>query len=303
MSLNGLQSITVGVPDVAAVQAFYSQFGLEFAAPGRGATTDGGEQLQLVPSSQRRLIEVRVGVDDRDDVDRIAARLENLGAERSVTDCDVSVIDPGTGVRFVAEIAAPVVEQSVPASPVNGPGRVERSDARAPAVHRQSGVRPRRLGHVVVGSVDNERTQRLLVDGLGFKVSDAIKDRGAFLRCSTDHHNVLVQGAPAPFLHHTAWQVEDVDEIGRGAMHMLETDPDRHAWGPGRHYLGSNYFWYLRDPAGNFAEYYSDLDVIVDDALWQPTVSEGVHGLYSWGPTPPSWFLEPEDIVAEIVAS
>lgn len=68
------------------------------------------------------------------------------------------------------------------------------------------------------------------------------------------------------FLHHTSWQVEDIDEIGRGATAMLENDPDRHVWGLGRHHVGSNFFWYLKDPAGNFSEYYSDIDCIVDDA-------------------------------------
>ena len=28
-------------------------------------------------------------------------------------------------------------------------------------------------------------------------------------------------------------------------------------WGLGRHFLGSNLFWYFRDPAGNYAEYYA----------------------------------------------
>jgi hypothetical protein len=69
-------------------------------------------------------------------------------------------------------------------------------------------------------------------------------------------------------------------------------------WGLGRHYVGSNFFWYLRDPAGNFSEYYSDLDCIVDDALWKPGVWEGPRGLYSWGPPPPPSFLAPEDLAA-----
>ena len=43
----------------------------------------------------------------------------------------------------------------------------------------------------------------------------------------------------------------------------------------GRHHVGSSFSWYLRDPAGNFSEYYSDLDCIVDDALWTPRTWEG----------------------------
>jgi hypothetical protein len=98
------------------------------------------------------------------------------------------------------------------------------------------------------------------------------------------------------FLHHTSWQVDDVDEVGRGATAMLAADPARHVWGLGRHHVGSNFFWYLKDPAGNFSEYYSDLDCIVDDALWQPGVWDGMHSLYNWGPPPPPSFLAPEDL-------
>jgi hypothetical protein len=100
------------------------------------------------------------------------------------------------------------------------------------------------------------------------------------------------------FLHHTSWQVDDVDEVGRGASAMLEADPSRHTWGLGRHFIGSNFFWYLKDPAGNFSEYYSDLDCIVDDALWQPGVWEGARSLWAWGPPPPASFLAPDDLGA-----
>jgi hypothetical protein len=93
-------------------------------------------------------------------------------------------------------------------------------------------VTPRKLGHVVIGSTDQAATQRFFTEGIGFKISDSVPSMAAFMRCSTDHHNVLVQQAPVNFLHHTSWQVEDVDEIGRGAMAMLEDHPDRHIWGP-----------------------------------------------------------------------
>jgi catechol-2,3-dioxygenase len=150
----------------------------------------------------------------------------------------------------------------------------------------------------VIGSVDQEATQEFFTAGLGFKTSDVVPGLAAFMRCSTDHHNVLVQQAPVNFLHHTSWQVDDVDEVGRGAMAMLEDHPERHAWGLGRHYIGSNFFWYLKDPAGNFSEYYSDMDCIVDDQLWTPGTFEGARALYDWGPPPPPSFLQPEDLAA-----
>src|SRR2546429_4902959 len=153
-------------------------------------------------------------------------------------------------------------------------------------------------------TADAGRQLRLLpapaffTEGLGFKVSDRIKGVGAFMRCSTDHHNVLVLAAPVSFLHHTSWQVDDVDDVGRGAQAMLEGRPERHVWGLGRHYAGSNFFWYLKDPAGNFSEYYSDMDCIIDHQLWTPEDLEGARGLFAWGPPPPPSFLHPEDLAA-----
>jgi hypothetical protein len=129
-------------------------------------------------------------------------------------------------------------------------------------------------------------------------MSDHISDKGSFMRCSTDHHNVLALAAPVNFLHHTSWQVDDVDDVGRGATAMLAGNPERHVWGLGRHHAGSNFFWYLKDPAGNFSEYYADMDCIPEDELWKPEVFEGPQGLYQWGPPPPPSFLQPEDLAA-----
>src|SRR5258708_4813795 len=174
---------------------------------------------------------------------------------------------------------------------------------RPPAVERAGRVRPRRLGHVVVGSLDQEASQRFFTEGLGFKTSDRVPGLASFMRCSADHHNLLVQQAPVNFLHHTAWEVDDVDEVGRGATAMLEGHPERHVWGLGRHHIGSNFFWYLKDPVGNFSEDYSDLDIIPDDQLWKPSVVEGARGLYNWGPPPPPSFIRPEDLAALMTGS
>ena len=54
---------------------------------------------------------------------------------------------------------------------------------------------------------------------------------------------------------------------------------------------------------GNFSEYYSDLDIILDDQLWKPSVVEGARGLYNWGPPPPPSFIHPEDLAALMTGS
>ena len=213
----------------------------------------------------------------------------------------VALSEPLSGIRVVVEVAPRLHEPHIAAAAYNGPGRLERLNERAPAVVQTDPVQPRRLGHVVLGSTDFEAQTRFFTEHIGFKVSDRIRDRATFMRCSTDHHNLLVIAAPVNFLHHTSWQVNDVDEIGRGAMAMLEGHPERHTWGLGRHQAGSNFFWYLRDPAGTFSEYYSDMDCIVDDQLWQPGDFDRA-GLVSWGPPLPPSFMQPEDL-AELMAA
>lgn len=298
MALHRLSSVTIGVPNVAETIVYYADFGLTPEADGWFATTHGGSQLRVVHAPTRRLIELRVGADDADDTDRVAANLKRLGVAATRDQHSVTAVENATGVRVTVEIAARLNQASTPATKYNGPGRVERHGCRAPGVLRTERVMPRKLGHAVIGTTDLVATQSFFIDGLGFKVTDLIKDTGAFLRCSTDHHNVLALEAPVAFLHHTSWQVDDIDDVGRGATAMLQDHPERHVWGLGRHHAGSNFFWYLKDPAGNFSEYYSDMDCIFDDQLWTPETLEGARGLFSWGPPPPASFLAPEDLAA-----
>jgi catechol 2,3-dioxygenase-like lactoylglutathione lyase family enzyme len=301
MALHRLTSIVIGVPNVAATAAYYDEFGLTQTGDGRFATVDGGEQLALVATPRRRLVELGVGVDDPDDLDRVAAALAKLSVPIERTATSLIAVDPGTDVRVVLRIADHIQQVGTAAAPTNGPGRQERRTCRAPAILRSNPVRPRKLGHVVLGSTDIAASERFFINGVGFKVSDTVAGLASFLRCSTDHHNLLVQQAPVPLLHHTSWQVNDVDEIGRGATALLKNDPGRHVWGLGRHHIGSNFFWYLKDPAGNFTEYYADLDCILDDQLWEPGVWEGMNGLYNRGPPVPPSFLAPDDL-AELMA-
>ena len=298
MSLHGLLSVTIGVPNVEETAAYYAEFGLTPAEDGwlatprrREAAADPARADPAPAGAARRRRRPRRPGPRR-------GRPTRLGVPQQLRGTSLEATEPVTGVRVVLDVAPRIRQARVPATPYNGPGRLDRPGTRAPGLVRAGRVRPRKLGHAVLGSTDHRATMAFFTDGLGFKVSDRIKDVGAFLRCSTDHHNVLVLAAPVSFLHHTSWQVDDIDDVGRGACAMLEGRPERHVWGLGRHYAGSNFFWYLKDPAGNFSEYYSDMDCIIDDQLWTPEDLEGARGLFSWGPPPPPSFLHPEDLAA-----
>ena len=72
--------------------------------------------------------------------------------------------------------------------------------------------------------------------------------------------------------------------IGRAAVLALA--------GMGRHVIGSNYFYYTRDPFGSFAEYYHDLDFIPEQCAWAPRDFPEEDWLYFWGPPPPPEFTD-----------
>jgi catechol 2,3-dioxygenase-like lactoylglutathione lyase family enzyme len=305
VALHQLTSFTLGVPNLNETAAYYREFGLADEGDGWLATRDGGRQLHLVTAPTRCLVELRIGVDDADDLARTESRLDKLGVDssRDPAAATLTARDPATQVRVVLQVAPRLRQPLTAPTPYNGPGRTERAGDRAPGILRANRVTPRKLGHVVIGSTDFEATTAFFRDGLGFKASDYIKDAGAFLRCSTDHHNVLVLRAPVVFPHHSSWQVDDIDEIGRGAHALLEGHPERHVWGLGRHHAGSNFFYYFKDPSGTFSEYYSDMDCLPEDQVWTPETLQGARGLFNWGPPPPPSFLHPDDLAALMAGS
>lgn len=299
MGLHRVLSMRVGVPDPHTLDAFYGEVGLHHDGAGSYTGTHDGPVVQVEQYDFRRLLAVDIGADDEATIAAATRRLTDAGLDVTGNSDTVSVVDPASQVTFTLRVAAPVVVTD-PVNPPdeNAPGHVVRRNLRAPGVSGQARA-PRRLGHLVIGSPDQTGTRDLLVDGLGLKASDQFEGIISFLRCSTDHHNVAVVASPVPMLQHYSWECDDVDHVGHTATALLRTDPDRHAWGFGRHFVGSNYFWYLRDPAGSFIEFYSDMDVIDDEAAWAAAGGGTFafeHIGNAWGPNMPAEFVEPVDL-------
>jgi catechol 2,3-dioxygenase-like lactoylglutathione lyase family enzyme len=298
MGLHRLLAMRIGVPDAGELGSFYGEMGLSHDGSGRFVGSEGGAAVHVEQYPFRRLLEVVVGAADARDLDAAAERLTSRGLAPTTTSDAVSVVDPHSLVTFRVEVAEPFSQAAVPAQLDNAPGATPRRNARAGGVF--AGPRaPRRLGHLVLGTPDLAATRDLLVDGLGFKVSDDMAPIISFLRCSTDHHNVGIVESPVPLLQHYSWECDDVDHVGHSATALLRADKERHVWGFGRHYVGSNYYWYLRDPAGSFVELYSDMDVIDDDEAWEREGRTPVgfeHVANSWGPDIPMEFIAPTDL-------
>ena len=299
MGLHRLLGLTAAVPEPDALASFYGTLGLG-GDPVSGFTgSDGGASVVVEEGDFRRLVRVELGCEGPGDLAETARRLTDGGASPAVADGELRVVDPASRVEFVVRVADSAPAQRPAALVVpNTPGATVRVDERAPAVF--GGPRPpRRLGHLVIGTPAIGDTRDLLVEGLGLKVSDELEGLIAFLRCSPDHHNVALVDSPVPLLQHYSWECDDIDHVGHSATALLRPDPSRHTWGIGRHFAGSNFYWYLRDPAGSYLELYSDLDQILDDEAWERrgrTPFDFEHVANSWGPDIPLEFIAPPDL-------
>jgi len=263
MGAHRVISLVREVPDLRLTLAFYTEFGLRQTSPGRFATEVGGEQLVLRAGDAPRVVELNIGVDAEADLDAIAQRFGGLGIASTRTAAGLEATEPVSGVLVHVAVAARLPKDP----PASAPTSIDRNEL----VLREP-IRPLRLGHVAIGCTDVEEAKRFFLDGIGMRLSDYVIG-GPFMRFETDHHNVVLLPAPMTLLHHTAWRVRNVDEIGYGGSRMIENHPERHAWGLGRHAASANYFWYLKDPAGAFSEYYySEMDDLADTPyFWDPS--------------------------------
>lgn len=126
-----------------------------------------------------------------------------------------------------------------------------------------TGLRPSRLGHFTMHPKDPPAVAEFLQTVLGFRVSDHVGPDGFFLRCNSEHHGIgLFRGRGS--LHHHAWAVQSLGEIGRMAD-LLGDQRRRPLWGPIRHNVGNNIAVYFLEPAGSVVEYYADMEHILDE--------------------------------------
>lgn len=298
MALHRFMSIEMGVPDPDALAGFCSDIGL-IGEESSWGTADVPDQVRITEAPYRQLRTMGLGCESEEDLVGLQARLTALGVDSERRGDLVSCVDPTGDWTVTVEVApdAPLREQASRAW--NRPGERARSAARADVVTETAPRPPRRLGHAVVGSPDPAATVKFFREGIGFRLSDEIPGFGAFLRCSTDHHNLLVQPGPIPYLNHYALEFDDIDAVGAAARRYLEAHAERHVVGLGRHVIGSNVFWYMNDPCGTMFECFSDMDDIPDDDEWTPRTDWGLDQFSEWGPKePPLEFAFPADLDA-----
>ncbi len=165
-----------------------------------------------------------------------------------------------------------------------------------------------RLGHVVLEVANFQETCAWYTQHFGFIPSDVqvLPDGSpavAFLRLNlgdtpADHHTLALAQGFMPCYSHSAFEVMDADAVGVG-QRMLRERGWKHAWGMGRHILGSQIFDYWEDPWGDKHEHYCDGDVFTAD------VPTGIHevnraAMAQWGQLMPASFTKPKFTPANV---
>jgi catechol 2,3-dioxygenase-like lactoylglutathione lyase family enzyme len=284
MKIIGLDSVYFGVNDINESRRFLNDFGLkEIEASKTGAlfqTAEGSEIIlrgihdsglppAVIEGSTVR--EIVWGVQSAADLVEIQNELSKDREIKLDSEGVLHAIDPeGYGIAFRIMRHKPLIIQpciNFPGTPFRINQAINFSD-RPPICH---------LGHVVVFCQNFKETTEFYQKRLGFRLSDRVLGVGDFLRASGshDHHSWFLIGAGnKKGLHHVSFEMREFEDIMVAGLQMKKKNWKTKV-GPGRHGIGSNYFWYFESPLGGAVEYSSDLDYVTDE--WQS---------HEWKPSP-----------------
>jgi len=297
MPVRSLLHYALEIPDQQIGQRYYSDFGFQDVTGASNTvrlrpSTLEREQIQLLEGPKKRLHHLAFAAGG-DDFAKLREALKVAGIPevdppRGADESGIWLLDPDGNYVNVRDEGVPKPPADEPVK-YNGPGntfRIARRGVEAPVEHQ---VQPRRLGHVLLFTSDVARQLAFYQDVLGMKLSDRVGTESAFIRCSTDHHNLALVKSSHKGFHHASFEVGGVDEIALGAAQMRDRGW-KPAWGLGRHCIGSNFFYYIRDPWGSYAEYFYDMDYIPEDFAWSARDWDPRFSLYLWGPNVPGDF-------------
>lgn len=265
--VNALRSVEIGVPEVAAAEAFYvNTWHLSVAA--RTASTvylrgtgAAHHLLSITQTPQSELLAVTLNSAARADVDALAQSVPAHGG--AILRAPGAMDEPGGGYGIVFK---------------DPQGRIMRAiceDAR----HADAAIvrdRPEKLSHVVMNSHDTPAAQAFYEQALGFRLSDRTRIM-AFLRCNTNHHNIAFADADNDCLNHIAFLMPDLDSVMRGGGRMKEAG-NAIQWGPGRHGPGNNLFNYFLGPFDFVIEYTAEVSTVDE------TYRTGAPADWKWPP-------------------
>jgi hypothetical protein len=313
----GLAHLIFERPDLALAERFLGDFGLKPCAKTDSAlflrgTGTAPYCYRVHKADKARFVGFGFAVGTRGDLEKLA-RVPGASGIAAVTypgggEC-VTLTDP-SGFTVEAIHGQRPVDELPHRGPLrfNLPGDYSRiNDTQRPAPQPPEIIK---LGHVVIEVADYQATSAWYTQHFGLIPSDVqVLPDGSpavtFFRLDlgdtpADHHTLAMAQGFMPTYSHSAYEVVDTDAVGMG-QRVLRERGWQHAWGIGRHILGSQIFDYWSDPWGAKHEHYCDGDLFTAD---RPT---GVHpvsrdAMSQWGAPMPTSFTKPKLTPAAIAA-
>lgn len=279
MNIIGIDALVFGVDDLTACREYLVDYGLTETAPGRFEALDGtavliaaagDASLPPAPAPGCQLRKTVFGVADAAALQAIAAELARDREVRRLPDGSIESVDEdGFVLGFQVSVRRPVGGMgelsNAPGAPIQRAVNSLGVQAEAPQ------IRPRTLSHIVYFVPDAARAEAFYVQRLGFRCTDRFVGVGPFLQPAgtLDHHTHFLIEAPAFMkgVEHFTFHFNGPTEVLQNGYRFVEKGYQPF-WGPGRHQLGSNWFWYFNSPFGCHMEMDADMDL--HDASWQP---------------------------------
>lgn len=277
MNILGPDYLVFGVDDLPGCRQFLTDYGLRETERGYFQALDGtgvllrerdDPSLPTPLSTGSQLRETVYGVADEATLTAIAAELHK---DREVYIDDDGVVhshdDMGFALGFRVSQRRTL---ALNAEKINAPGDDNTRPVNQTGASITMSAEPRSLSHVVYFVPDAARAEAFY-QRLGFVCTDRFTHVGPFLRPAgtLDHHTLFLIQAP-PFMtgiEHFTFHMGGPTELMMAGSRFVEKGYQSF-WGPGRHQLGSNWFWYFNSPLGCHIEYDADMDR--HDNNWQP---------------------------------
>lgn len=298
LAVHSLHEFVFSVPDLEEARRFYECFGLEVRLENDmlALYTYGHPQrwARICQAGARKRLQWLTWGVFADDMPAFEAHLHAQGVTRIAPP---ALAHGETGLWFEGPDGMP--QQLVPAEKCSPSVKAPRhypsehtGQGRAPQRSQVHQVRPRHLSHLLTFCADVNAGLAFYEKVLGLKLSDRSASIIAFIHTphGSDHHLIALAHSEGYGLHHSSWDVTSFDDLGLGAQQMRSAGYE-HGWGLGRHVLGSNYFRYVRDPWGSYAEYSFDIDYVPADLDWPSGDYPPEDSLYVWGPDVPDDFI------------
>lgn len=74
-------------------------------------------------------------------------------------------------------------------------------------------LRYKKLGYIALNVTDVQKSAEFYRDIVGLELVELVKDQYAFLRCSSDHHNLALYPSNEPGLNRLGFELEDEDQM------------------------------------------------------------------------------------------